>query len=345
MFVAGIDAHATYSVIAIVSNAGQLMQEPVRVRNREAERFDELLEPFRPLEVVVETSPAWPWLFDRLQGNQIHFVLAHAKRLRVIAESNYKSDDIDAELLARMRLAGLIPEVHPKSIEQREQAVLLRHRARLVRQRTQMVNRIHAQLQNVGLHLERGRLLTEDGRRWVRTQAWPLLGDERRLFVTMQWALIAQLAPMIKTLDRRIEHMGREIGAVALLETVPGIGPYRALLIATETLPIQRFRTPAHLVSYAGLAPRSSQSGLRPIRHGSIPAGANRWLRGTFVRTVVSHVAHAPDSWLSQSYEQIRQRLGWQVARVATARRLARAVHAMLRTGEVWRDDPVTHAN
>ena len=62
----------------------------------------------------------------------------------------------------------------------------------------------------------------------------------------------------------------------ALLETVPGIGPYRALLIATETLPITRFRTPGHLVSYAGLAPRSSQSGLRPIRHGSIPAGANR---------------------------------------------------------------------
>ena len=80
---------------------------------------------------------------------------------------------------------------------------------------------------------------------------------------------------------------------MALLETVPGIGPYRALLIATETLPITRFRTPGHLVSYAGLAPRSSQSGLRPIRHGSIPAGANRWLRGTFVRTVVSHVAHA----------------------------------------------------
>ena len=41
-------------------------------------------------------------------------MLAHAKRLRVIAESNYKSDDIDAELLARMRLAGLIPEVHPR---------------------------------------------------------------------------------------------------------------------------------------------------------------------------------------------------------------------------------------
>jgi transposase len=158
----------------------------------------------------------------------------------------------------------------------------------------------------------------------------------------MQWDLIDQITPMIRTLDRRIEHVGQQVPAVALLRTVPGIGPYRALLIATETLPIQRFRTPAHLVSYAGLAPRSSQSGLRPIRHGSIPAGANRWLRGAFVRAVVSHTAHAPDSWLSQSYDQLKQRLGWQVARVATARRLARATHAMLRTGEAWRDVPMT---
>ena len=70
-----------------------------------------------------------------------------------------------------MRLAGLIPEVHPKCIEQREQAVLLRNRARLVRERTRMVNRIHAQLHNVGLHLERGRLLTQDERQWVRIEA------------------------------------------------------------------------------------------------------------------------------------------------------------------------------
>ncbi len=202
MFVAGIDAHATYSVIAIVSNAGQLVHGPVRIKNVDADQLTELLEPFRPLEVVVETSPAWPWLFDRLDGDGVHFVLAHAKRIRVIAESNYKSDEIDAELLARMRLAGLIPEVHPKCARQREQAVLLRNRARLVRERTRMVNRIHAQLHNVGLHLERGRLLTQDGRQWVRCVAWPLLGDERRLFIDLQWALFDQIVPMIRTLDR-----------------------------------------------------------------------------------------------------------------------------------------------
>ena len=50
MFVAGIDAHATCSVIAIVSNTGELVQKPVRIRNSEADRLDAVLEPFRPLE-------------------------------------------------------------------------------------------------------------------------------------------------------------------------------------------------------------------------------------------------------------------------------------------------------
>jgi len=337
MFVAGIDAHTTYSVIAVVSNAGELVHRPARIPNSQPDRLLGLLEEFRPVEVVVETCPTWPWLFDLLQGSGIPFVLAHAKRLRAIADSTYKRDEVDAELLARMRLAGLIPQVHPKSIEQREQAVLIRNRAKLVRLRTAAAARIHSQLHHVGLHMARGHLLTRDGRRWVRSQAWPLLGPEQRLFIRMQWAIIGHISPMIRSLDKRIERMGKEVPAVALLRTIPGIGSYRALLIATETLPIDRFPKPAHLVSYAGLAPRSSQSGQRPIRHGSIPPGANRWLRGAFVRAVVSHIAHAPDSCLSRSYEQTRQRLGWQVARVATARRLARAVHAMLRTGEAWR--------
>ena len=70
MFVAGIDAHATYSVIAIVSNTGQLVAGPIRIKNTQEDRLDDLLERYQPLEVVVETSPAWPWLFDRLEGKR-----------------------------------------------------------------------------------------------------------------------------------------------------------------------------------------------------------------------------------------------------------------------------------
>jgi transposase len=336
MYAAGIDAHATYLVVAIVSNDGALVQKPVRVRTTETNRLLELLEPYQPLDVVVEASPAWPWLYELLSDAGYSFVLAHPKKLRVIAEANYKSDQIDAVLLARMRLIDLIPQVHAKPRSQREQATLLRHRARLVRLRTQAASRIHAELHSAGLSIPRGRLLTQDGRAWVHSVAWSRLGPEQQRLVRTHERLIDDLRALIRPLDRQIVETGSAIPEVALLRTVPGIGPYRGLLIATETLPIQRFHSPKNLVSYAGLAPRSSRSGMT-VRYGPIPAGANRWLRNAFVQTVVIHRQRAPESWLSHFYDHIKERLDWRVARVAAARKLARAVHAMLRSGEVWR--------
>jgi len=130
-------------------------------------------------------------------------------------------------------------------------------------------------------------------------------------------------------------------GALGLCATtVPGIGAHRALLICAEALPITRFRTPGHLASYAGLVPCSTQTGQRGVQHGPLPAGANRWLRGALVRAVVSHVQHAPGSWLTAYYTTQKARLGWPVARVAAARKLTRALHAMLRTHTPWRDTP-----
>jgi transposase len=341
MFFAGIDAHTRYVVVVIINRMGERVLGPTRVKVDRPERLLELLAPYRPLDAIMETSSSWPWLHELLSGAGMHFVLAHARRLRAIAEANYKRDDIDAELLARMRLAGLIPEVYPTPFAQREWATLIRHRTTLVTQRTALVNRIHAQLHLRGLHLARGRLLTRAGRQWVRTEAWPHLGLEQRALVRSHLRVIAGLRPLIRAIDKHIAQVVATIPEAQVLRTIAGIGPQRALVICAEALPITRFRTPGHLASYAGLVPRSKQSGLGPVRHGPIPAGANRWLRGALVRAVVSHVQHAPDSWLAEYYQTLKARVGWPTARVGAARKLARAIHAMLRTNTCWKNDPV----
>lgn len=340
MFFAGIDAHTRYVVVVIINRTGDRVAGPTRVNVHEPGRLLALLAPYRPLDAVVETSSSWPWLHELLRGAGIHFVLAHARRLRAIAEANYKRDEIDAELLARMRLAGLIPEVFPTPFAQREWATLLRHRTTLVTQRTALVNRIHAQLHMRGLSLARGQLLTRAGRQWVRTEAWPRLSLEQRALVRSHFRVIAGLRPLIRALDHHIAQVAGTIPEAQLLTTITGIGSQRALMICAETLPITRFRTAGHLTSYAGLVPTSKQSGTATVHHGPIPAGANRWLRGALVRAVVSHVQHAPDSWLSHYYVAQKARLGWPTARVATARKLARAIHAMLRTKTCWTNDP-----
>jgi transposase len=337
MYVAGIDAHSSYLVVAVVSKSGELLERR-RVRVAEPKRLLEMLSKYRPLSAVVETSSSWPWLYDCLEPQGISFVLAHARRLRLIAESTYKSDEVDAELIARMHLAGLIPAVHTKSAEQREWCRLIRHRGSLIRKRTAMANQIHGQLHQVGLSIARGKLLTRAGMRWLRDVAWPRLAVEQKRFIRTHLKLIATIRPMLRELDRRIEQVSERIPEARLLRTVPGIGAYRSLLIAAECLPITRFETAAEFVSYCGLAPVTRSTGGK-TRHGSLPKGANRWLRGALVRTVVSHFQQAPQSWLSRYYAEQKPRLGWPVARIAAARKLGRALHAMLRNGTTWQNE------
>ena len=76
----------------------------------------------------------------------------------------------------------------------------------------------------------------------------------------------------------------------------------------------------------------------RVRQRGPDPGGANRWVRGELVSAIPTHVRLAPESPLTKHYERTKERIGWAKARVATARKLARVIHRMLETGEVWRE-------
>ena len=339
-YFAGLDAHSAQVVAAVVDRQGALVHE-ASVRTAEPTRLAEALAPYHtpahPLAVVVETCPFWPWLYDLLVPRGITFHLAHAQELEAIAAAPRKSDQRDARLLARMLAAGLIPEAYAKPPAQRERACLVRHRAALVRHRTMLANRIHGQLHAAGLLLPRECLLRRAARAWLRDTAGPVLRPEQRRLVQSHWQLVRRLTRMIHQLDRVIAAAAAAEPAAVLLATIPGIGAYRGLLLATELLPMSRYASEGKFVGYAGLAPITRRSA-DTVRHGPLPNAANRWVRGALISSVPTHLRWAPASRLSQYYARQQARLGWQVARVATARQLARVIYRMLRTGECWRD-------
>lgn len=334
-YFAGLDAHLAYITVAIIDKAG-VVQWQGNVSTQTPAALLERLASYRPLDAVVESSPFWTWVHDLLTPTGIRVHVAHAKELRAIATSHRKTDERDALLLARMLAAGLIPAVHPKSVTQREHATLLRHRGLLVRRRTECANRIHAQLHTHHLLLRRGKLLRRGAAQWLVTEAWPRLTPEQRRLVRSHWRLIQVLQRMIRALDREIAVRAAHSNAAVALQTIPGIGPFRGLTLATELMPIGRFPSSAHLVSYAGLAPTTRSSGGR-TRRGSIPRDANRYVRGALVSAIPSHMRFAPESSLSQYDARLKPRIGWPVARVAAARRLTHIIYHMLATGEAWR--------
>lgn len=109
------------------------------------------------------------------------------------------------------------------------------------------------------------------------------------------------------------------LAAAARLDEIPGISLGLAASIIAETgLDMSRFPTAAHLVSWAGLCPRTSQSGPR-TRHGKTGQGST-YLRGYLGQAAIG-AARTP-TFLGERYQRIARRRGQPKAQVAVARSL-----------------------
>ena len=105
--------------------------------------------------------------------------------------------------------------------------------------------------------------------------------------------------------------------AAARLDEIPGISAELAASIIAETgLDMTRFPTAAHLVSWAGLCPPTSQSGPR-TRHGNTGHGST-YLRGYLGQAAIG-AARTP-TFLGERYRRIARRRGAAKAQVAAAR-------------------------
>jgi len=112
--------------------------------------------------------------------------------------------------------------------------------------------------------------------------------------------------------------------------TIPGIGPFTAILLILELGDVQRFPSAKHLASYLGLTPRVRASADR-IRLGHISKEGNRLVRWALV-VAATQAARRPGP-LRAWFRGVQQRKGKKVARVALARRLAEIVY------QVWKEE------
>ena len=107
------------------------------------------------------------------------------------------------------------------------------------------------------------------------------------------------------------------LGAVDRLDEIPGIGPNVAQVILAEIgLDMSRFPTPAHLVSWAKLCPRTIQSG--PLTRGGKTGKGNPYLKGALGDAAAA--AAKTNTFLGERYRRIVKRRGKLKALVAVAR-------------------------
>jgi len=107
--------------------------------------------------------------------------------------------------------------------------------------------------------------------------------------------------------------------AIGRLDEIPGITAGLAASIVSETgLDMTIFPTADHLVSWAGLCPRTLQSGTRN-RTGKKPG--NTYLRGYLGQAAIG--AAGTETFLGERYARIARRRGPAKAQVAVARSIA----------------------
>jgi transposase len=285
--------------------------------------------------VTLEATRSWYWLYELIEAQGIGVKLANPYGVRLIADAKIKTDKIDAKILAKLELAGLLPEAHIPPRDVRDQREWLRYRANLVHDRSRCKNRIHAVMDKLGISHEYTDLFGVKGLEFLKTIE---LREAYRHEVSEYLELVVLLDGKIKAATRHIHGILKSDPRARWLLTVPGVGEIITYLLLSEIGDISRFPSARKLCSHAGLVPSVRQAGDH-VWQGHITRQGNRYIRWGIVEA--AHVAPSQDPALYALYGRLKHRRGPKKARVAVARKLLSIMRAMLETGELFNEELV----
>lgn len=324
-YYAGIDLHATNSVVVVLDEADQMVFHK-RLPN-ELPTIRAALEPHRAqlAGIAVESTYNWYWLVDGLMdaGYTVH--LANSAALPPYAGLKHVDDQHDARWLAHLLRLGLLPTGYSYPKAERPVRDLLRKRGQLVRQKTAIVLSLQSLLARVtGVRYSVRRL-----RQLGTPELTALLpAPEYVRAATSHATVLACLEAQIADLEKTVQARAQLQPAFRLLQSVTGIGEILALTIMLETGPITRFASVGRFASYCRCVSSQHLSNGKRKGRGNVKNG-NKYLAWAFVEA--AHFAIRYDATIKRFYQRKAARTAEFVALKAVAHKLARACFYVLR--------------
>jgi transposase len=340
---AGLDLGDKYSYLCLIdTDSGEVIEEgrlrttPEALRRRFASERP-------PMRIALETGTHSPWVSRLLEGLGHEVLVANARKLRLIYSNKRKTDEVDAENLARLARVDpklLYPLKHRGEDSQAHMAII-RSRQALVDCRTQLVNHVRGAVKSFGARLPK----------------CPARSFHKRAPEHIPEALMPALKPLLEqigSLTERIRQYERQLETISkeyypeteLLRQVEGIGPLTALTFVLTLEDPYRFEKSRSVGAYLGLVPATDRSGERdPQRR--ISKEGDEMLRKLLVGS--AHYILGPfgsDSDLRRHGEKIAARGGKNAkkrAAVAVARKLSVLLHRLWVSGEIY--DPLHNAH
>jgi transposase len=330
----GVDLGDRYSEVCVLDEEGMIASQ-TRLRTIQT-ALQEYFSSRVPARVALETGTHSGWVSRLIAGCGHEVVVANARELRKIHQSDRKNDRADAEILARIVRFDpqLLAPVQHRSEQMQVDISLIRARDVLVGARTKLINAARGLTKSLGGRLPR--CTTPSFAQRIREQA-------PKQFETM----LAPLAAAIDSLTQQIRCYDKQLEVLAhrcypeteILQQVAGVGALTSLAFVLTLSDKARFARSRDVGPYLGLVPRQDDSGEHSPQLPITKAG-NGYLRRLLIGSAHYIVGpFGPDSELRRFGIHLAERGGKNAKKravVAVARKLAVLLHRLWVTAEVY---------
>jgi transposase len=236
-----------------------------------------------PMRVALEACTQSPWVSRLIASMGHEVIVANPRRLRLVAESNNKSDQ-NAELLARLGRA------------------MLKSRDTLVRSRTLLVNSLRGQCKALGARFPKCN--TESVPRYIEHVPKELMPA-----LAPRIAAIEAVSEQIATRDEQLAELSRtKYPETETLRQIPGVGPVIALAFVLTVEDPSRFARRREVGAYLGLTARRRQSGASDPQMHITKAGDPQMRKLLVQGAQYVMSARAPDSALKRWGQKLAER-------------------------------------
>jgi transposase len=287
--------------------------------------------------VVLEAGAHSRWTAELLEELGHEVIVANPRRLRVISQSDTKTDEADAELLARLGRSDpkLLSPIHHRGMEVQHDLAVLKSRDALVTARTRLINLCRGMVKSSGL-----RLKTCTAKSFHRSGAIDQIPAELLPALAPIFHVLEHIELGIRAEEERIAKLTKKYPDAEVVGQPIGVGVLTALTFVLTLEDKNRFKKSRSVGAFIGICPRKRASGRQDPQLRITKAG------DPFLRRLLVQCANyilgpqcKADSDLRRWGVRLAERGGMngrKRAKVAVARRLAVLMHRLWVSGEVY---------
>jgi transposase len=328
-----LDLHKHYTMVGGQNQEREWVLRPRKVLMPRFRQWAEQNLKLGDVVVIETTGNTWD-IYDIVAPLVTKTLVAHAGKVRQIAEARVKTDTEDIRRLLTVLIGNIVPEVWVPPMPVRELRSLISFRWRLGKQITMSKNRLHSVLQRFNLTPPEGGLLTEKNQAWWDEQEFSELTGFQ---VQLDLEIITHLEAQRARIDQKLAELSDTdpwADEMVFLMQIPGFGLLTSTILLAAIGDIERFSHPKKLVGYAGLGAGVHDSG-KKHQEKAITKTGRKELRWALVQAAWGAVRSDP-YWKGQ-YERLTKVKHPNKAIVAIARRLLVSAWYILTKREPYR--------